>query len=125
MTAHIYGDLHCQCGHPNCNGKPANRAPSRSLTRVEALGLIEGAEAEREPADRLHFLQDLQEHWIGHRDCIGGADPDDAADVTAAAEEVAQLLAEYVYECAVPQDDRTPRGTDPTGLTKPPGADWQ
>ncbi len=88
------------------------------LNRMEALGLIEGCEAERDPADRLPFLQDLQEHWIGHRDVLAG-------DPAEAAEDLAQTLAEYVDECASPRNDRTPRGTDPTGLTAPSGVNWE
>lgn len=92
----------------------------RTLNRQEAKGLIEGCEAEREPAERLHALQDLSEHWIGHRnaDWIAG-------DPAAAAADLAQLLAEYVDERASPRNDRTPRATDPTDLTAPAGADWE
>jgi hypothetical protein len=115
-----------------CRLKPCPDLPQReelkvnkhTLTRQEAKGLIEGCEAEQDPAERLHALQDL---WSGHRHagslfivCAWLA-----GDPAEAAAELAHLLAEYVDECASPRDDRTPRGSAPTDLTAPAGTDWE
>ncbi len=74
------------------------------LTRGEALDLIDDS------GEALLDLQALSVHWLGH----------DNADLDA--EELADMLREYVNECAFNGDDERshgPKDRDRTGLTAP------
>lgn len=77
---------------------------SVGLTRDEALNLIDEAGGD------ISELRALSIHWIGH---------DNAA---LDAEELAEVLADFVHECAFNGDDERshgPKAGDSTGLTAP------
>lgn len=76
----------------------------RTLTRDEAHDVVAMAADEG-----LAALLDLQEAWVGHRD----VNDDDTA------ESVAGMLHEYVDAVASEDNDRAPRGSDPTELVNP------
>lgn len=74
-----------------------------TLTRGEALDAIDNAQSARLP---LEELRDLSQLWVGHRQDGLSAD------------EIAELLREYVAECCTSDEERSngPQDSDDTGI---------